>query len=240
MNPVAEVPGQTDRLSLRPAAALPRSSGIMSLVCHDGSADAQAAIDQAGLLMPSSEATVLVNPETILDMSRHGCLSMGIGMVAPFGDDEADAAIRKGALETADNGVSAGRGCRTGRAIDGREPKRRDRRCDRRRSRRGERRRDRLGYPRARSVKSLMLGSVVRAVVHHSDRPVLLVPWSVLAERRRAVPSLPSSSLVSNESACAARRLGSSRALCRIGDPRRVGLASLTLVRSDSPSPFSG
>jgi hypothetical protein len=32
----------------------------MILLCYDGSADAQAAIDRAGLLMPGSDATVLV------------------------------------------------------------------------------------------------------------------------------------------------------------------------------------
>ena len=36
------------------------------LICYDGSADAQAAIDRAGVLMPGSEATVLVIWETIL------------------------------------------------------------------------------------------------------------------------------------------------------------------------------
>jgi len=55
----------------------------MILLCYDGSADAQAAIDQAGLLMAGSEATVLVIWETILEtMTRHG--SLGIGMIGPL------------------------------------------------------------------------------------------------------------------------------------------------------------
>jgi hypothetical protein len=36
----------------------PRGSGMMVLICYDGSADAQAAIDSAGQLMPGSDVTV--------------------------------------------------------------------------------------------------------------------------------------------------------------------------------------
>ena len=35
-----------------------RGNGMMVLICYDGSADAQAAIDRAGQLMPGSDATV--------------------------------------------------------------------------------------------------------------------------------------------------------------------------------------
>ena len=78
----------------------------MILICYDGSADAQAAIDRAGLLMAGSEATVLVIWETILEtMTRHGSLGMGMGMIGAYGDDGADAAIKKAALDTAGDGV---------------------------------------------------------------------------------------------------------------------------------------
>jgi hypothetical protein len=78
----------------------------MILLCYDGSADAQAAIDQAGLLMAGSEATVLVIWETILEtMTRHG--SLGIGMIGPYGDDRAaDDAIKQAAVQTAVAGVA--------------------------------------------------------------------------------------------------------------------------------------
>ena len=79
---------------------------MMILICYDGSPDAQAAIDQAGLLMAGSEATVLVIWETILEtMTRHGSLGMGFGMAGPYGDDGADAAIKQAAVDTAAAGV---------------------------------------------------------------------------------------------------------------------------------------
>src|SRR5271163_2184171 len=126
----------------------------MILLCYDGSADAQAAIDQAGLLMAGSEATVLVIWETILEtMTRHG--SLGIGMIGPYGDDRAaDDAIKQAAVQTAVAGRGPGRGRWTGRPAEGRQSRRRHRRHDPRRSRQSERRRHRPGdaRPRKREV----------------------------------------------------------------------------------------
>ena len=71
---------------------------MMALICYDGSADEQAAIDRAGQLMPGSDATVLVIWET---MTRNGTL----GMVGVYADDGTDAALQKAALETATDGA---------------------------------------------------------------------------------------------------------------------------------------
>ena len=65
------------------------------LICYDGSADAQAAIDRAGQLMPGSDATVLVIWETVLQsMARHGTMVFGFG-VGAYADDGTDAALEK-------------------------------------------------------------------------------------------------------------------------------------------------
>ena len=60
----------------------------MILICYDGSADAEAAVDRAGQLMPNADATVFVIWETILEvMTRTGAIGMGFGMVGAFEDD---------------------------------------------------------------------------------------------------------------------------------------------------------
>src|SRR5450631_596245 len=83
-----------------------RSNAMAILIGYDGSVDAQAAIDRAGLLMPGSKATVLVIWETILEaMTRSGALGIGSGMVGVDLDATADTAIEKAAHDTAAEGV---------------------------------------------------------------------------------------------------------------------------------------
>ncbi len=163
-----------------------RAADPMILVCYDGSTDAQAAIDRVGGLMPGAQATVLVIWETILEtMTRNGSLGMGLGLAGGFDDDaRADAAIKQAALDTAAEGAQRA----TAAGL--------------------------LGQPRIESrdgdiasailnaaadvdadvvvlgtrglggVKSMMLGSVSHAVLHHADRAVLVVPSEQLAEQR--------------------------------------------------------
>ena len=157
----------------------------MILLCYDGSADAQAAIDRAGQLMPSNEATVLVIWETILEtMTRHGALGMGFGMVGLYSDDGADTTIKQAAVDTAAAGVQ--RAAAAGLVAQSRVVNRAD---------------DIaavilveaadldasvivMGTRGLGGVKSLMLGSVSHAVLHHADRPVLVIPSPNLAEQR--------------------------------------------------------
>jgi nucleotide-binding universal stress UspA family protein len=156
------------------------------LVCYDGSVDAQAAIDRAGLLMPGSQATVLVIWETMVEtMTRSGALGMGMAMVGSYGDDGADAAIEKAARDTAAHGVE--RAAAAGLVAQPRLA-----------NRDGDIAGVILGVAAGvdadvivlgtrglSGVKSLMLGSVSHAVLHHADRPVLVVPSSGLAQQRR-------------------------------------------------------
>jgi nucleotide-binding universal stress UspA family protein len=156
------------------------------LLCYDGSEDARAAIDHCASLMPGSKVTVLVVWETVLEtMTRSGSMGMGMGMVGVDDETGADDAIRKHALATAADGArrahAAGLTARA-RIAD----------------RRGEIARAILevgddidadvivlGTRGLGGVKSVMLGSVSHAVLHHADRPVLVVPSPRLAERRR-------------------------------------------------------
>ncbi len=158
----------------------------MILLCYDGSADAQAAIDQAGLLMAGSEATVLVIWETILEtMTRHGSLGMGFGLLGPYGDDgAADAAIKQAAVDTAADGVR--RAVAAGLLA---QPQVVNRDGDIAAAILAEAT-DLdadvivLGTRGLGGVKSLMLGSVSHAVLHHADRAVLVIPSPSLAEQR--------------------------------------------------------
>jgi nucleotide-binding universal stress UspA family protein len=158
----------------------------MILICYDGSTDAQAAIERVGQLMPGADATVLVIWETVLEMmTRTGSLGMGFAMVGSFDDGETDAAIEKSAGDTAADGVE--RASAAGLTAQPRIANRQDDIAD-----------DILTVARdldaevivlgtrgLGSVKSLMLGSMSHAVLHHADRPVLVIPSPALAEERQ-------------------------------------------------------
>jgi nucleotide-binding universal stress UspA family protein len=159
---------------------------MMVLICYDGSPDARSAIDRAGELMPASDAIVLVIWETVMEtMIRDGSLGMGFGMVGSYGDAETDAAIKKAAFDTAEEGTQRAR--RAGLAAQPRIAKREvdiaeailavavdiDAEAIV------------LGTRGLGAVKSLLMGSVTQAVLHNADRPVLVIPSTVLAERRR-------------------------------------------------------
>ncbi len=157
----------------------------MILVCYDGSADAQAAIGRVAMLMPGAEATVLVIWETILEtMTRNGSLGTGLGLVGGYGDDEVDASIKQAALDTATEGVrratSAGLVAR---------PRVASRDVDIAAvilSAAADVDADVivLGTRGRGGLKSMVLGSVSQSVLHHADRPVLVVPSPDLSEQR--------------------------------------------------------
>ncbi len=157
----------------------------MVLICYDGSADAQAAIDRAGSLMAGSQATVLVIWETIVEtMTRNGSMGMGLGLVSFPGGDESDAAISTAAAVTAADGAKRAKAAgllaqplvarRHGDIAAAILASASDVDADV----------IVLGTRGLSGVKSLMMGSVSHAVLHHADRAVLVVPSPDLAEER--------------------------------------------------------
>jgi nucleotide-binding universal stress UspA family protein len=154
----------------------------MILICYDGSTDAQAAIDSAAQLMRGSDATVLTVWETMLEsLTRNG--SLGMGMIG-YTEATDDSAVEVAALDTATEGseraAAAGLVAQPRIAIQDGEiaavilAVASDIDADV----------IVLGTRGRGGVKSLILGSVSNAVVHHADRPVLIIPSPALADER--------------------------------------------------------
>ena len=155
------------------------------LACYDGSVDAQTAVDRAGVLMPGADATVLVVWETLLEtMTRNGSLGMGLGVVGAWSDDDVDAKVAEAAVATATDGAQRARAA----GLNAR-PRTAQRDTDIAGVILGVAADEDadvilLGTRGLSGVKSMMLGSVSRAVLHHADRAVLVVPSADLAAQR--------------------------------------------------------
>lgn len=152
----------------------------MILIAYDGSDDAKAAIEQSGKLFSGESATVVTIWQRFIDtMAKVGG---GVGVIIDY--DEIDASSEQAANERANEGaeIATGAGLHaTGRAIvvestisaailataaevDAAAVV--------------------LGSRGFTGVKSLVLGSVSNHVLHHADRPVLVVPSPAVAEAR--------------------------------------------------------
>ncbi len=160
----------------------------MILVCYDGSADSEAAIDHTARLMGGAEATVLTIWEPFLDgMIRSGAMGMGMAMgsTAPFADDEKiDATIQQTALQKATDGTE--RATAAGLHAQPRAASGHGGVAEAILSVAAELDADVvvLGTRGLGGMRSFLLGSVSHAVIQHADRAVLVVPSSVLAEQR--------------------------------------------------------
>jgi nucleotide-binding universal stress UspA family protein len=159
------------------------------LLAYDGSADAQAAIDQAARLMPGAEATVLTVWEPFLDaMTRSvsmGGVGMGMGWAGTYADSEKmDAATREAAHATAADGAQ--RATAAGLVAQPRTTTRQGGHAHTILAVAADVHADVivLGTRGLGGVKSLLLGSVSHAVVQHADRAVMIVPSPSLAEHR--------------------------------------------------------
>jgi nucleotide-binding universal stress UspA family protein len=162
----------------------------MILICYDGSADAQAAIDHAGELITGGQAAVLCVWEPFLDMLARN--SFGISMFAPEATDvdAIDAGNEREARRRAEEGVEyAVRAGFEAQAVT--------------RARDGSMASAVLaeaeevgaqaivmGTRGLTGVKHLVLGSVSQAVLREADRPVIVVPSAEVGaartERRHA------------------------------------------------------
>jgi nucleotide-binding universal stress UspA family protein len=160
----------------------------MILLSYDGSEDAKAAIDRAGALFAGQTATVLTVWEPFVAVLERSGAGLGFGTMA-FDADQVDSASEQAARDAADEGVEranaaglraqprvAARGATVPcTIIDAAAEVGADAIV--------------MGTRGPSGLKSVLLGSVSNGVLHHADRPVVVIPSeetsAARAERRR-------------------------------------------------------
>ncbi len=155
----------------------------MILIAYDGSPDARAAVEHAGQLLPGEKTVVLVVWEPFAEVMAH--TGAGLGLAPGIADfDEIDAASEAAAVQRAAEGAelagSVGldaepRTCAQGPSIWNAVVSQ---------AHEVDARAIVIGTRGLTGVKSILLGSVSSAVLHHSDRPVVVVPSPQTAEER--------------------------------------------------------
>lgn len=155
----------------------------MILIAYDGSPDATAAIQRAGELMRDEPATVLTvwDPMALILARSPGGLGPMAGLVAM---QETDDALRRQAEHTVAEGAALAR--RAGLDATGH--------CRARETTMATAILDEaervgasaivMGSRGLTGLKSLLMGSVSHGVLHHADRPVVVVPSPEVATSR--------------------------------------------------------
>ena len=153
----------------------------MILVAYDGSADAIAAIDRAAQLMPGATAAVLTLWEPFVDtMTSVGAVGLGFGAGGEFGDiGQIDARSEQAAVARAQEGSD--RANAAGLVASPMSGTHHSGIANAILAAATSRDADVIviGTRGLGGVKSLLLGSVSNAVVHHAQRAVLVVPAPV-------------------------------------------------------------
>lgn len=155
----------------------------MVLLCYDGSADAKAAIDRAGVLLKSSPAAVLSVWEPFIGVMTRAGLGMTYGALT-WDADEVDAASERSAAALAEEGAARAR--QAGLDAQPQTAARNGSVADAILDVADEVDAEAivLGTRGLTGMKSLLLGSVSHAVLQHADRPVVVVPSASVTEAR--------------------------------------------------------
>jgi nucleotide-binding universal stress UspA family protein len=157
----------------------------MILICYDGSADADAAVDAVAAVMPRQPATLLTVWEPFVDVvTRYG---PGLELwPAEIDHQQMDDAAASAAAERASRGVERARDA----GLDAQAVTRpRDATIAEtiiNEARNASADVIVIGTRGLTGVKSMMLGSVSHAVLQHADRPVMIVPSEQVAARRQS------------------------------------------------------
>jgi len=152
----------------------------MILIAYDGSEDARAAIAQAGKLFNGESALVVSVWQRFIDTMVR--LGGGVGVIVDY--DEIDTSSREAAAARAVEGAELATSA--GLKADGKEVVVESTVAAAILSEAAKANADAvvLGSRGYTGVKSVMLGSVSTHVLHHADRPVLVVPSPEVAQAR--------------------------------------------------------
>jgi nucleotide-binding universal stress UspA family protein len=158
----------------------------MILIAYDGSADARAAIEHAGRQFPGQEVTVLSVWQRFADTVAHAGIGAGLGAAGITDyeaiDAESEQAAARRAAEGAQAATAAGLDARPETvALDSSVAEAILAEADRVSAAAIV-----IGSRGLTGIKSFLLGSVSNAVVHHADRPVVVVPSPEVARERLA------------------------------------------------------
>jgi nucleotide-binding universal stress UspA family protein len=152
----------------------------MILIAYDGSEDAKAAIEQAGKLFNGQSATVVTVWQRFIDtMARVGG---GIGVILDY--DEIDSSSEQSALERANEGAALASGAGLSATAKSVVADSTFAEAILSVSNELDATVVVLGSRGYTGVKSAVLGSVSNHVLHHADRPVLVVPSPAVAAER--------------------------------------------------------
>lgn len=154
----------------------------MILIAYDGSDDAKQAIVQAAALFPGGSAMILTVWQRFIDtMSRAG---IAIGAPTVMDLDEVDNATERAAREAAQAGAAQATGL--GLDVKAETALVRSTVADAvlHEASRVEAQAIVMGSRGLTGLKSAFLGSVSSAVLHHADRPVVVVPSPEVAAAR--------------------------------------------------------
>ncbi len=157
----------------------------MILICYDGSPDARTAIEHAGELLGGQPATVLTIWETLAEVLAHTPAGFGLSAV-DIDFESIDASSRTSAESTAAAGAELARKVGLTAEPEVREQTTTVAAAILDAAAALDAGAIVVGSRGLTPIKSMLLGSVSHALLHLTDRPVLVVPSAEVAAARAA------------------------------------------------------